>query len=57
MTLFVGLAITMGLGLLAVGVFNIISIAFIALFVGLGRGFRHPVRGALSPASAIATTI
>jgi hopanoid biosynthesis associated RND transporter like protein HpnN len=38
-TLFVGLAITMGLGLLAVGVFNIISIAFIALFVGLGVDF------------------
>src|SRR6185312_10355349 len=38
-TLFVGLAITMGLGLLSVGVFNIISIAFIALFVGLGVDF------------------
>ena len=38
-TLFVGLAITMGLGLLVVGVFNIISIAFIALFVGLGVDF------------------
>ncbi len=38
-TLFVGLAITMGLGLAAVGVFNIISIAFIALFVGLGVDF------------------
>ncbi|MFO1247438.1 MAG: MMPL family transporter [Alphaproteobacteria bacterium] len=38
-TLFVGLAITMGLGLMAVGVFNIISIAFIALFVGLGVDF------------------
>ena len=38
-TLFVGLAITMGLGLFAVGVFNIISIAFIALFVGLGVDF------------------
>ena len=37
--LFVGLAITMGVGLLAVGVFNIISIAFIALFVGLGVDF------------------
>jgi hopanoid biosynthesis associated RND transporter like protein HpnN len=37
--LFVGLAITMGLGLKAVGVFNIISIAFIALFVGLGVDF------------------
>lgn len=39
LTLFVGLAITMGLGLKAVGVFNIISIAFIALFVGLGVDF------------------
>ncbi len=38
-TLFVGLAITMGVGLKAVGVFNIISIAFIALFVGLGVDF------------------
>jgi hopanoid biosynthesis associated RND transporter like protein HpnN len=38
-TLFVGLALTMGLGLLVVGVFNIISIAFIALFVGLGVDF------------------
>lgn len=38
-TLFVGLSITMGLGLKAVGVFNIISIAFIALFVGLGVDF------------------
>ena len=38
-TLVVGLAVTMALGLLAVGVFNIISIAFIALFVGLGVDF------------------
>ncbi|HWU56113.1 MAG TPA: MMPL family transporter, partial [Rhizomicrobium sp.] len=38
-TLFVGLGITMGAGLLLVGVFNIISIAFIALFVGLGVDF------------------
>ncbi|HSS12593.1 MAG TPA: MMPL family transporter, partial [Rhizomicrobium sp.] len=38
-TLFVGLAITMGAGLAMVGVFNIISIAFIALFVGLGVDF------------------
>jgi len=38
-TLFVGLAITMGLGLVFIGVFNIISIAFIALFVGLGVDF------------------
>lgn len=38
-TLFVGLAITMAAGLLLVGVFNIISIAFIALFVGLGVDF------------------
>jgi hopanoid biosynthesis associated RND transporter like protein HpnN len=38
-TLFAGLAITMGAGLLLVGVFNIISIAFIALFVGLGVDF------------------
>lgn len=38
-TLFVGLAIATGVGLKAVGVFNIISIAFIALFVGLGVDF------------------
>jgi len=38
-TLFVGLGITMGAGLFTVGVFNIISIAFIALFVGLGVDF------------------
>ncbi len=38
-TLFAGLIITMAAGLLAVGVFNIISIAFIALFVGLGVDF------------------
>lgn len=39
LTLFAGLTLTMGLGLLLVGVFNIISIAFIALFVGLGVDF------------------
>jgi hopanoid biosynthesis associated RND transporter like protein HpnN len=39
MTLVTGLAVTMALGLMAVGVFNIISIAFIALFVGLGVDF------------------
>ncbi len=38
-TLFAGLIITMAGGLLVVGVFNIISIAFIALFVGLGVDF------------------
>ncbi|HVV64728.1 MAG TPA: MMPL family transporter [Rhizomicrobium sp.] len=38
-TVVVGLALTMGLGLAAVGVFNIISIAFVALFVGLGVDF------------------
>jgi hopanoid biosynthesis associated RND transporter like protein HpnN len=37
--LFTGLALTMALGLAAVGVFNIISIAFVALFVGLGVDF------------------
>jgi hopanoid biosynthesis associated RND transporter like protein HpnN len=39
LTLIVGLVVTMAIGLLAVGVFNIISIAFIALFVGLGVDF------------------
>jgi hopanoid biosynthesis associated RND transporter like protein HpnN len=38
-TLFTGLALTMAAGLIAVGVFNIISIAFVALFVGLGVDF------------------
>ncbi len=38
-TLFTGLALTMGIGLAVVGVFNIISIAFVALFVGLGVDF------------------
>ena len=38
-TLVVGLALTMGSGLIFIGVFNIISIAFIALFVGLGVDF------------------
>jgi hopanoid biosynthesis associated RND transporter like protein HpnN len=38
-TLFAGLALTMGIGLYEVGVFNIISIAFVALFVGLGVDF------------------
>jgi len=38
-TLFTGLALTMGVGIAMVGVFNIISIAFIALFVGLGVDF------------------
>jgi len=37
--LFAGLIVTMAAGLLTVGVFNIISIAFIALFVGLGVDF------------------
>ena len=63
-TLFVGLAITMGLGLVAVGVFNIISIAFIALFVGLGVDFgiqfavryRHERHHDNSLAAALAKT-
>jgi hopanoid biosynthesis associated RND transporter like protein HpnN len=38
-TLVTGLTLTMGIGLLVVGVFNIISIAFVALFVGLGVDF------------------
>jgi hypothetical protein len=38
-TLATGLTLTMGIGLFAVGVFNIISIAFVALFVGLGVDF------------------
>ncbi len=38
-TLIVGLLITMGLGLFVAHVFNIISIAFVALFVGIGVDF------------------
>jgi hopanoid biosynthesis associated RND transporter like protein HpnN len=38
-TLFIGLAITMALGLAIAHVFNIISIAFVALFVGIGVDF------------------
>lgn len=38
-TLIVGLLLTTAVGLFAVGVFNIISVAFIALFVGLGVDF------------------
>ena len=39
LTLVAGLVMTMAIGLAVVGVFNIISIAFIALFVGLGVDF------------------
>jgi hopanoid biosynthesis associated RND transporter like protein HpnN len=38
-TLAIGLVVTMAAGLLVAGVFNIISIAFVALFVGLGVDF------------------
>ena len=39
MTLFAGLAITTAIGLAAVGTFNVISVAFIPLFVGIGVDF------------------
>ena len=39
LTTFAGLGITTGLGLLIVGRFNLISVAFIPLFVGLGIDF------------------
>lgn len=63
-TITAGLILTTGLGLLYVHEFNIISIAFIALFVGLGVDFaiqfsvryraeRHTV-GELAPALALA---
>jgi hypothetical protein len=39
LTVLVGLTLTAALGLAAVGSFNIISVAFIALFVGLGVDF------------------
>jgi predicted RND superfamily exporter protein len=38
-TLFTGLAITTAIGLAAVGRFNVISVAFIPLFVGIGVDF------------------
>ncbi|MFT4096299.1 MAG: MMPL family transporter [Rhodoblastus sp.] len=38
-TLFVGLVLTMGVGLLAVQRLNLISVAFAALFIGLGVDF------------------
>ncbi len=39
LTVFAGLTITTAAGLLVVGAFNLISVAFIALFVGLGVDF------------------
>jgi len=39
LTVFVGLAATTAIGLLAVGSFNIISVAFVTLFIGLGVDF------------------
>lgn len=39
LTVLVGLTFTTAIGLLAVGAFNLISVAFIALFVGLGVDF------------------
>src|SRR5205085_7287896 len=39
LTVFTGLVVTAALGLLAVGTFNVISVAFIPLFVGLGVDF------------------
>ena len=38
-TLFAGLVVTSGLGLLAVGQLNLISVAFFVLFIGLGVDF------------------
>ncbi|MEF3366798.1 MMPL family transporter [Methylocystis sp. 9N] len=39
LTLLAGLAITSGLGILMIGQFNLISVAFMALFIGLGVDF------------------
>ncbi|HEX4160582.1 MAG TPA: MMPL family transporter [Rhizomicrobium sp.] len=39
LTMFIGLSLTTAIGLLAIGSFNIISVAFITLFVGLGVDF------------------
>ncbi|MGH6890040.1 MAG: MMPL family transporter [Rhizomicrobium sp.] len=38
-TMFVGLGLTTAIGLLTVGSFNIISVAFVTLFIGLGVDF------------------
>ena len=38
-TTFIGLVITAAIGLFAIGRFNLISVAFIPLFVGLGVDF------------------
>uniref|UniRef100_UPI0013DD00EF hypothetical protein n=1 Tax=Raoultella ornithinolytica TaxID=54291 RepID=UPI0013DD00EF len=38
-TLIIGLSITTAVGLMLVGAFNLISIAFFVLFVGLGVDF------------------
>lgn len=38
-TLLIGLALTSGLGILLIGRFNLISVAFAALFIGLGVDF------------------
>ena len=45
-TTLIGLVMTAAIGLLAVGRFNLISVAFIPLFVGLGRRLQHPVQRA-----------
>jgi hypothetical protein len=39
LTLFVGLGVTTAIGLAAIGKFNVISVAFIPLFVGIGIDF------------------
>ncbi len=47
LTTFIGLVITAAIGLLVIGRFNLISVAFIPLFVGLGVDFtiQYSVRG------------
>ncbi|MBU6267719.1 MAG: MMPL family transporter [Sphingomonadales bacterium] len=61
LTIVAGLVVTLGLGLLAVGRLNLISIAFIPLFVGLGVDFGIQVsvrfnaerRGGAEPMAAL----
>lgn len=61
-TLFAGLAVSTAIGLAAIGQFNVISVAFIPLFVGLGVDFgiqysvryRHERQGAAGLDEALA---
>ena len=52
LSLMVGLAATAAIGLAMVGSFNLISIAFFVLFVGLESRLRHSIKRALSHRAA-----